>query len=317
MNRLVLIDTQNFFHRAFYAFPPTLTTSSGEPINGVYGFASMLFNLVKEIKPTHLAAAYESQEAPVFREIDFPDYKGTRVVKSPEEQAAFEAQLPKLGEFLAAASVAVLSAEGYEADDVMGTVAHQVMADKVEVKDGLEVVIASNDRDLMQLINGGVRFYLPAVGKQKANFYGKTEFQEEYGFAPANLVDYKSLRGDPSDNIPGVKGIGDKTARELISKYKTLEEVYHHLLDLKPAVAEKLETDKEKADLSYKLAKIVDSASLDFKLADLKFGGLAQDPVLDLFKAWGFKSLTAKIFGEKALTENHEEEEDRNQLKLF
>ncbi|KKW25104.1 MAG: polymerase protein [candidate division Kazan bacterium GW2011_GWC1_52_13] len=316
MKRLVLIDTQNFFHRAFYAFPLTLTTSSGEPINAVYGFASMLFNLAKELKPTHIAAAYESLEEPVFRQIDFPEYKGTRVPKSPEEQAAFEAQLPKLGEFLAAAGVAVLSAEGYEADDVMGTVAHTVISDKEEAKKGVEVVIASNDRDLMQLINGGVRFYLPAVGKQKTKFYGKKEFEEEYGFAPQNLVDYKSLRGDPSDNIPGVRGIGDKTARELIAKYGTLEEVYHHLLEVKPAVAEKLSADKEKAELSYKLAKIVDSAPLEFKMGDLQFGGLAQEAVLDLFKAWGFKSLTTKIFGEKVLEEN-QKEEDKSQLKLF
>ncbi|MDP1710600.1 MAG: hypothetical protein Q8L46_01520, partial [candidate division WWE3 bacterium] len=157
MNRLVLIDTQNFFHRAFYAYPMALTIPGGDPINAVFGFASMLLALAEELKPTHLAAADESEKELVFRQIEFPEYKATRVPKSPEEQAAFDAQLPKLNEFLAAAGIARLVAEGFEADDVIGTVAKQAISNKpgrdreiaTPAKGGIaisEVIVASNDR---------------------------------------------------------------------------------------------------------------------------------------------------------------------------
>src|SRR3990170_3672298 len=185
MNRLVLIDTLNFFHRAFHAYPPQLTTLQGESINAVYGFATMLFNLGVELKPTHLAVAYESEKEPTFRVLEFPAYKATRVPLPPEEQVQFDSQLPLLGEFLAAAKITALRAEGFEADDLIGTAVHQLPSDT-------EAVVASNDRDLTQLISPRVHFYLPAVGsKQKAKLYGEKEFFEEYGFPTAQKVYYK------------------------------------------------------------------------------------------------------------------------------
>lgn len=304
MKRLVLIDTANFLHRAFYAFPMQLTTSDGQVINAVYGFASMLIALVKELEPTHLACALESEKEVVFREIEFPEYKATRVPKSPEEQAAYESQIPVVGDFLKAAGIRTLKSEGYEADDVIGTVA-------VGTKGNAETVIASNDRDLMQLIDGASRFYLPAVGKGKAKLYGKKEFLEEYGFTPEQLVEYKALRGDPSDNIPGVRGIGDKTATKLVKEYGTLEKIYEGILDIAPAVAKKLANGKEDAFLSRKLATIVTKAPLDFKLKDLEFKGLDNPKVVELFQGWGFKSLLGK------LGVSREEEGDKSQLKLL
>jgi len=305
MHRLVLIDTQNFFHRAFYAYPMALTISEGEPINAVYGFASMLVALADELQPTHLAAADESEKEPVFRQIEFADYKGTRVPKSPEEQIAFDAQLPKLNEFLTASGIPRLIAEGFEADDVAGT-----LADKFSKE--AEVIVASNDRDLMQLINSRVRFYLPAVGKQKAKLYGEKEFLEEYGFKPSQLVEYKALRGDPSDNIPGVRGIGEKTATELVKKYGTVEEIYKHILEIRPAVAQKLADGKKEAELSHKLATIVTDAPISIGLKGLRFGGFARPKVRDLFQKWNFKSLIQKIYGPP-----EEIEENKDQLKLF
>lgn len=292
MNRLVLIDTANFLHRAFYAFPMQLTTPEGQVINAVYGFASMLLALTKELEPTHIAAALESEKEVVFREIEFPEYKATRIPKSPEEQAAYDSQFPLLLDFLKAARVKTLMAESYEADDVIGTVAKKIVAGGQK---SVEIVVASNDRDLMQLIGGQVRFYLPAVGKRSAKIYGEKEFLEEFGFKPAQLVGYKALRGDPSDNIPGVRGIGDKTATELIRKYGTLEKIYKSILDVKPSVGKKLADGKDKAELSRKLATIVVNAPVEFKLEDLKFEGLNQPKVLGLFSEWGFKSLLAKI----------------------
>ncbi len=305
MKRLVLIDTANFLHRAFYAFPMQLTTSDGQIINAVYGFASMLISLVKEFEPTHLACALESEKEIVFREIEFPDYKATRVPKSPEEQAAYESQIPLLGEFLEAAGIKTLKSEGYEADDVIGTVA-------VGTKGKAETIIVSNDRDLTQLIDEASRFYLPAVGKGKAKLYGKKEFLEEYGFAPGQLVEYKALRGDPSDNIPGVRGIGDKTATKLVKEHGTLRNIYKNILDIAPAVAEKLADGKDDAFLSRKLATIVTDAPLEFELKDLEFKGLDNPKVAELFEKWGFKSLLGKLG-----VSQEEGKEEKSQLKLL
>ncbi|NIT03626.1 hypothetical protein GTO10_01660 [Candidatus Saccharibacteria bacterium] len=312
MNRLVLIDTANFLHRAFYAFPMNLTASDGQVINAVYGFSSMLINLVKELEPTHLACAMESEEEVVFREVEFPEYKATRVPKSPEEQVAYESQFPLVLELLAAADIKTLTAEGYEADDVIGTVAKQVTSSKSQIARRTEVIITSNDRDLMQLIDGRVKFYLPAVGKNKAKLYRRREFLEEYGFAPENLVDFKALRGDTSDNIPGVRGIGEKTATELIRKHGNLEKIYKNILEIRPAVATKLNDGKDKAELSKRLATIATEAPLRFKLSDLKFGGFVNDKVVQLFEKWNFKSLLAKINNSP---ETKVESED--QLKLL
>ncbi len=292
MNRLVLIDTLNFFHRAFHAYPSQLTTLQGEPINAVFGFATMLFSLVVELEPTHLAVAYESEKEPTFRTIEFPEYKATRVPLPPEEQVRFDPQLALLEEFIGAAKIAELRAEGFEADDLIGTVAKKLTVDS---RQSTEIIIASNDRDLMQLIDGRIRFYLPVVGKGKAKFYGRREFVEEYGFAPENLVDYKALRGDPSDNIPGVRGIGEKTGAELVRRYGTLEDIYKNVLELKPSVVEKLNVDKDKAKLSKRLATIVTDAPVEFRLEELEFRGFNNPEVRELFTEWGFKSLLKKI----------------------
>ena len=305
MNRLVLIDTLNFFHRAFHAYPPQLTTLQGEPINAVYGFATMLFNLGVELKPTHLAVAYESEKEPTFRVLEFPAYKATRVPLPPEEQVQFDSQLPLLGEFLAAAKITALRAEGFEADDLIGTAVHQLPSDT-------EAVVASNDRDLTQLISPRVHFYLPAVGsKQKAKLYGEKEFFEEYGFPPVQMVDYKALRGDPSDNIPGVRGIGEKTAAELVKRYGTVADIYKHILEIRPAVAQKLADGKKEAELSHKLATIVTDAPVKIDYEKLRFLGFDRPEVHALFERWGFRSLLKKMAGEEPVPDN------KDQMKLL
>jgi len=308
VNRLVLIDTLNFFHRAFHAYPPQLTTLQGEPINAVYGFATMLFALVQELKPTHLAVAYESEKEPTFRALEFPAYKATRVPLPPEDQVIFDSQLSRLEEFIKAAKIASLQAEGFEADDLVGTVTKSVARSQELV---VEVIIASNDRDLMQLISPRVRFCLPAVGKQQSKFYTEKDFFEEYGFQPASLVDYKALRGDPSDNIPGVRGIGEKTASELVKKYGTVDEVYKHILEISPTVAQKLADGKKDAELSCRLATIVSDAPTDFKFEELKFEGFNRPEVRELFGKWGFNSLLNKMTGEEPAPEN------KGQMKLL
>lgn len=309
VNRLVLVDTLNFFHRAFHAYPSQLTTPQGEPINAVYGFAAMILGLAEELRPTHLAVAYESEKEPTFRVREFPAYKATRVPLPPEEQVQFDAQLRILEEFLAAAGITALQAEGFEADDLIGTVVQLATGNW---KRETEIIIASNDRDLMQLIGPWVRFYLPAVGsKQKAKLYGEKEFFEEYGFKPSQMIDYKALRGDPSDNIPGVRGIGEKTASELVKRYGTVAEVYKNILEIRPAVAQKLADGKDNAALSRRLVTIASDAPIKFKLEDLRFGGLDNPAVKHLFRDLNFKSILKKIEGEVG------EESDQNQMKLL
>jgi len=268
----------------------------------------MLFALVQELKPTHLAVAYESEKEPTFRVLEFPAYKATRVPLPPEDQVIFDSQLSRLEEFIKAAKIASLQAEGFEADDLVGTVTKSVARSQELV---VEVIIASNDRDLMQLISPRVRFCLPAVGKQQSKFYTEKDFFEEYGFQPASLVDYKALRGDPSDNIPGVRGIGEKTASELVKKYGTVDEVYKHILEISPTVAQKLADGKKDAELSRRLATIVSDAPADFKFEELKFEGFNRPEVRELFGKWGFNSLLKKMTGEEPAPEN------KGQMKLL
>ena len=257
------------------------------------------------MKPTHLAVAYESEKEPTFRVLEFPAYKATRVPLPPEEQVQFDSQLPLLGEFLAAAKITALRAEGFEADDLIGTAVHQLPSDT-------EAVVASNDRDLTQLISPRVHFYLPAVGsKQKAKLYGEKEFFEEYGFPPAQMVDYKALRGDPSDNIPGVRGIGEKTAAELVKRYGTVADIYKHILEIRPAVAQKLADGKKEAELSYKLATIVTDAPFKIDYEKLRFLGFDRPEVHALFERWGFRSLLKKMAGEEPVPDN------KDQMKLL
>jgi DNA polymerase-1 len=260
----------------------------------------MLFALVQELKPTHLAVAYESEKEPTFRVLEFPAYKATRVPLPPEDQVIFDSQLSRLEEFIKAAKITSLQAEGFEADDLIGTAVGQLPKDT-------EAIIASNDRDLMQLIGPRVRFYLPAVGKQQAQLYTEKEFFEDYGFQPAQMVDYKALRGDPSDNIPGVRGIGEKTASELVRKYGTVGEIYRHILEIRPAVAQKLADGKKDAELSRKLATIVADAPVKITLEGLKFEGFNRLEVQALFEKWGFRSLLKKIVNSDQKTVNSKE----------
>lgn len=302
MPRLLLIDTQNFLHRAFYAYPMTLILKDGTPINAVYGLANMLLSLIEELKPTHMAAAMETKEAPVFRELEYVGYKATRVPKPEEEQKAFDAQLPLAERLLETLGIKAITLEGYEADDVLGAIAEKS-------KFG-EIVIASNDRDVLQLVGGNVRVYLPGVGKKEGKLYGEKEVIEDFGLRPSQIADFKALRGDPSDNIKGVRGIGEKTALSLLQKFSSIEEIYQNLGKVEPeSVRLKLSEDAEAAVLSKRLATIATDAPLEFDLKDYAFDLEKQKPkIIKLFEEWGFKSLIGKM---------RKEDKETPQLKLL
>ncbi|MCR4325197.1 MAG: DNA polymerase [Patescibacteria group bacterium] len=265
--RLMLLDTHAIIHRAYHALPD-LTTSAGEPTGALYGLITMLLKSIADLKPDYIVAARDRAEKTHRHEI-FEEYKGTR---AKTEEPLVE-QLKRAGEVFDAFGIPVLDVAGFEADDVIGTVAEQVG----ERKD-LETVILTGDMDMLQLIQDGrVTVYRLLTGISNMKYYDEDAVRERYGFGPENVTDYKGMCGDPSDNIKGVKGIGEKTATELIQKFGSVENIYKELekapdsfakKGVKPRVAVLLGAGKESALFSKQLATIRRDAPIRFTLPD-------------------------------------------------
>ena len=253
-SKLVLIDGNAVMHRAYHALPGSLTTKSGEPINAVYGFVSMLLRVIQDLTPTHLAVCFDRPE-PTFRKQEYKEYQSQR----PEMEDDLSVQFEKVQEVLAAMEIPVYSKAGYEADDVIGTISKRAVGEGVID----EVVIVTGDRDILQLVNGRVRLYMPAGGLKDGVLMDGKSVVEKLGVMPEQIVDYKGLVGDPSDNYPGVAGIGPKTAVGLIGKYGTVENIYEHLGEIGAGVAKKLEANREGAEISKRLAKIVTDVDVE------------------------------------------------------
>jgi DNA polymerase I len=282
MSKLVIIDGNAILHRAFHALPP-LTTKSGEPINAVYGLVSMLLRVITDIKPTHIAVAFD-EKAPTFRQKELPSYQAQR----PPTAKELGSQFAKARDFLSAASIPVYSKAGFEADDVIGTIA---------TKSKENVIIVTGDRDQLQLIDDkkNIKLYMPVAGLINAKLYGEAETIERMGVPPTQIADLKALTGDPSDNYFGIRGIGPKTAIGLLSKYKSLKGVYDHLNEIPERVREKLEKGKSSADQSYMLATIVRDVPVDIDFGAMENWSIAGPKVLKLFEEFGFKTLTKRI----------------------
>ena len=217
MRKLVLIDGNAILHRAFHGIPP-LTTPNGEPINAVYGFTTMLLRIIEDLNPTHLIVCFDRKE-PTFRRLEFEKYQAHR----PEMDKDLSAQFGKTRKLMEAFGIPVFSKAGFEADDVIGTLAKQ--AEKKLDK----VVIVTGDKDILQLVTKKTKVYLPVRGLSNAELVGEKGVKEKLGITPKQVVDYKALVGDPSDNYPGVRGIGPKTAGGLLEKYKTMNRIYKNL----------------------------------------------------------------------------------------
>lgn len=258
--KLLAIDGNSILNRAFYGIK-LLTTKNGEFTNGIYGFLSILLRMLEETQPDAVACAFDMR-GPTFRHNMFDGYKAQRK-GMPEELAS---QMDPLKELLTALGYKIVEREGYEADDILGTLA------KTCTDTGNQCVIATGDRDSLQLINDRVtvRLATTKAGQPHSTIYGVEEVKEKYGVAPQQLIDVKALMGDASDNIPGVAGIGEKTALTLISLYGDLDYIYDHLpeLDIKPGVRSKLEAGKEMAYTSRDLARIYCESPVDTKLED-------------------------------------------------
>lgn len=287
MSKLVLIDAFAILHRAFHAIPP-LTNKKGEPTNAVYGFISMVLRVITDLNPDCLAVCFDVK-APTFRHKEFKEYQSQRPPMADE----LTSQIEKAKNFLEAAGIPIYLKEGYEADDLLGTIAKKGDFDSV--------VIATGDKDMLQLVDEKVKIYMPIVGLSSAKLFGEEEAKERMGVLPVQIPDYKALAGDPSDNYPGVAGIGPKTAIKLLEKYSDIDKIYAHLKDIEPNVRTKLEAGKKDVLLFHRLATIVKDVDIKIDFAEMKKWNIDSQDVLKLFEEFGFKALTKRIkeVGEK------------------
>jgi len=308
VKKILLIDTFNLLHRAYHALPSTFTDKNGEPTNAVYGVSSMLINVFSLVKPDYAVAALDGQK-PTFRVGEFTGYKAHRA----EMEQSLSTQIPKVFEILDAFGIKKLLVEGYEADDVIGTISQKYG------KDDTEVVIVSNDRDLWQLVNSNVMIMLPSNKGDGAEWIGEKEVVARMGFEPVKLIDYKGLRGDPSDNIPGVYGVGEVGAKKLISQFGTIESIYANISNVEPeSLREKLANCAEQAVLSKKLATIITDVPLQLDINDCKYAGFSTGPVLEILKKYNFKSLLRRLGFEVGDTKTKKPAEvAKDQLSLF
>jgi DNA polymerase-1 len=275
MNRLVLIDGNAILHRAYHALPP-LTAPDGSVVNAVYGFGTMLLRLITDLAPTHVAVAFDRPK-PTFRKKMFRGYQAKR----PKMDEELVDQIPKVHDLIASFGIPIFEVDGFEADDVIGTLAKQS-------KD--QVIIVTGDRDLLQLVKDErILVYMPTKGLSQAKLYGEKEVSERMGVAPEKIPDFKALAGDPSDNYPGVPGIGPKTAVALLAKYKTLEGILK--------TKELSISEKKSARLGHDLATIRTNVPLEGAMKPL--GSLNRPEAIAELTTLGFRSLLKRITGEK------------------
>lgn len=282
MNKLLLIDGHSILNRAFYGLP-TLSNSQGLHTNAILGFLNIMLKLMEEEQPTHLCVAFDVHQ-PTFRHLRYEAYKGTRK-PMPEE---LREQVPVMKEVLAAMRVTTVEQGGYEADDIIGTLSRQGMAK------GFAVTIVSGDRDLLQLATDAIQVRIPKTkpsGTTVEDYYAK-DVLERYQVTPTEFIDLKGLMGDASDNIPGVPGIGEKTATKIIAEYKTIENAYDHRMDIKPEKAGKnLEAYYEQALLSKELATIKLDCPIEQDLETMRLQELFNPDSYEILKRLELKSI--------------------------
>jgi DNA polymerase-1 len=305
-NRLVLIDGHSILFRAFHAYP-LLTTKSGELVNAVYGFTNILLTVIKDLEPTHIAVSFDLAE-PTFRHEEYEGYKASR----PEAPEELVSQMDRVKQVVEVINIPIFEKVGFEADDVIGTLARKATVSKIQKSSStsrygksksqipnLEVVVVTGDRDAFQLVDERVKVYMPARGKQSSKIWDAADVREFYGLEPEQLIDFKALAGDPSDEIPGIRGIGPKTATKLLQKYSTLEKVYKNLSSIKvdfgEAVFKKIQDGKKSAKMSKKLAKIVTNVPIKLSLKACIVHDYDKSKTLEMFKKLEFKSLIGKL----------------------
>ena len=308
MSKLLLIDGNSIMNRGFYALPVDLTNAEGLHTNALLGFLNIFFKIYEEERPDHIGVAFDVHK-PTFRHEQYADYKGTRHAMADE----LREQMPVIKEILRAMKIAVVELPGYEADDVIGTMS------RMGIKEGMEVTILSGDRDLLQLATDTVMIRIPKTkaGKTTMENYRAAEVEETYGVTPEEFIEMKGLMGDTSDNIPGVPGVGPKTAEKLIRQYHTVEEVIAHIPDMpKNKLRQNLEENTEKAVFSRDLSRILLTAPVEVTIADTAVGKeeILSAETRKIFLRYDLKSLL-KHFGKS--TRPAAEKENTGDLEGF
>ncbi len=288
--RLFLIDGHALAYRTYFALTGVgggsrWITKSGEPTAGTYGFTSVLLRLLESESPEYLAVSFDTGRT--FRDDLYPEYKATRE-KMPDD---LRLQIDRIREVVKTFGIPILEAEGYEADDVLGTIA------RLASNEGVEVIILTGDRDLLQLADDNVFIRLAGKKLSEAMDYGPKQVKTRYNLEPSQLVDHKAMVGDSSDNIPGVRGIGEKTSVKLLQEYGDLDEIYKHLEDIPKRFQSKLEENRENAYLSRKLGEIVTDVPINFNLDACRATGYDRDGLVKLFRELEFLTLVDRLPG--------------------
>lgn len=284
MSKLLLVDGSALLHRAYHAYPP-LKSKTGEIVGAVYGVTSILISALHEVQPTHVMVAWDLPK-PTFRHIKYVGYKAQR----PKADSEMVEQIPMVKQVIETMGIVQLGQEGYEADDIIGTLS------KLSADDN-DVVILTGDQDTMQLVSDHVRVLTPAKGANPPVLYGPEEVFNKYSVYPNQIVDYKALLGDPSDNIPGVAGIGPKGASTLLNQFGTLKNIYARVNEIENVVVrEKLVTGSDSAILSRELSEIVTDMPLTITMDEMEYHDFKTEAVKHIFEELGFKSLVKRFF---------------------
>jgi len=292
---LIILDCNALIHRSFHALPD-FRTPKGELVNAVYGFTSILLKVLKEFDPEYVAATFDVA-GPTFRDEEYEEYKAKRV-KAPDE---LYAQIPKVKEVLGALNISIYEKEGFEADDVIGTVAKLIQ--KKQAHPRVETVIVSGDLDTLQLVDAHTKVYTMRKGLQDTVLYDVAAVKKRFeGLTPGQMIDYKGLRGDPSDNIPGVVGVGEKTAIQLLSDFGSIDNLYKEIekdtekaKKIKPGLRDKLIQHKDQALFSRELVTIRKDVPIDFTLEDLEWKNYDRKNAEKVLTGFGFRSLIARF----------------------
>jgi len=282
-NKIMILDGNSLLFRAFYAMPP-LKTKKGQYTNAVYGFLSMLYKLIDTYSPEYICTAFDPKK-PTFRHEQYKDYKAGRA-KAPDELIQ---QFKLIRDVLEVHNIKCIEIEGFEADDVAGTIACEA-----ENK-GAEVYLVTSDKDYLQLISKNTKVLLTKKGVTNIHEMDEQVFFDEYGIKPEQFVDLKALMGDQSDNIPGVLGVGEKTALKLMQQYGNLDNIYENIEEIKGKLREKLESDKIQAYMSQTLARIIKDIPLEFDLEEFRLAEPDNDELSKLYDELEFRNFKKRL----------------------
>ena len=307
MKKLVIIDGKSVFYRGYYAMG-NLSLEDGTPTGGVYGFASLAFEVIRKLKPDYVVVAWDKKgTSTAKRSAIYPEYKAGRK-KAPDD---FYEQIPLLKDFLKTLGWPLFETDGYEADDILGTLA--VQANKL----GVEANLITSDLDMLQLIDENTKVFAMKRGFSDIEEFDLEYFENKYGLKQSQFLDLKALQGDSSDNIPGVPGIGPKTATQLLQEFFTLEGIYENLENIKPAWRKKLEAGKDLAFMSKKIAEIFLDAPVELNFEDADIHNFNYEEVLKMLRKLEFNSLVRKIPKEMKTSSEDFETKNENQIGLF